>query len=54
MGRGDLSDVEWSRLEGHLPKSVGRGGRWKDHRTVINGIFFSLTFNGRRRMVPRT
>ncbi|KUM99067.1 transposase [Streptomyces yokosukanensis] len=42
MGRGDLSDVEWSRLEGHLPKSVGRGGRWKDHRTVINGIFFRL------------
>lgn len=34
--------MEWSRLEGYLPKSVGRGGRWKDHRTVINGIFFRV------------
>ncbi|WP_367140769.1 MULTISPECIES: IS5 family transposase [Streptomyces] len=40
MGRGDLSDAEWARLEPHLPKSVGRGGWWKDHRTVINGILF--------------
>ncbi|WP_107481163.1 IS5 family transposase [Streptomyces sp. IMTB 2501] len=40
MGRGDLSDEEWARLEPHLPKSVGRGGRWKNHRTVINGILF--------------
>ncbi|EPH40168.1 hypothetical protein STRAU_6781 [Streptomyces aurantiacus JA 4570] len=40
VGRGDLSDVEWARLEPHLPKSVGRGGRWKNHRTVINGILF--------------
>ncbi|MFD0415599.1 IS5 family transposase [Streptomyces sp. NPDC127108] len=42
MGRSDLSDQEWSRLEGHLPRSVGRGGRWKDHRIVINGILFRL------------
>ncbi|MEU1073509.1 MULTISPECIES: IS5 family transposase [unclassified Streptomyces] len=38
MGRGDLSDAEWSRLEPCLPKSVGRDGRWKNHRVVINGI----------------
>jgi transposase len=25
-----------------LPKSVGRGGRWKNHRQVINGILFRL------------
>ncbi|UFQ20504.1 IS5 family transposase [Streptomyces huasconensis] len=40
MGRGDLSDEEWVRLEPHLPKNVGRGGRWKSHRRVINGILF--------------
>ncbi|MBZ4323956.1 IS5 family transposase [Streptomyces huiliensis] len=40
MGRGDLSDEEWARLEPHLPKNAGRGGRWKDHRVVINGILF--------------
>ncbi|MBZ4322040.1 IS5 family transposase [Streptomyces huiliensis] len=42
MGRGDLSDGEWARLEPHLPRNVGRGGRWKCHRTVINGILFRL------------
>ncbi|MCX5367244.1 IS5 family transposase [Streptomyces sp. NBC_00124] len=40
MGRGDLSDDEWARLEPSLPKSVGRGGRWQCHRRVINGILF--------------
>ncbi|MBO0657107.1 IS5 family transposase [Streptomyces triculaminicus] len=40
MGRGDLLDQEWARLEPHLPKNVGRGGRWKSHRRVINGILF--------------
>ncbi|MFJ9419738.1 IS5 family transposase [Streptomyces sp. NPDC101227] len=40
MGRGDLSDTEWARLRPHLPRNVGRGGRWKNHRTVINGILF--------------
>ncbi|GHB70165.1 hypothetical protein GCM10010377_71100 [Streptomyces viridiviolaceus] len=40
MGRGDLSDEEWGRLEPHLPKNVGRGGRWKSHRRVINRILF--------------
>ncbi|QLE70271.1 IS5 family transposase [Streptomyces rectiverticillatus] len=40
MGRGDVSDEEWARLAPHLPKNVGRGGRWKSHRRVINGILF--------------
>ncbi|MET8009161.1 IS5 family transposase [Streptomyces sp. NPDC005271] len=40
MGRGDLSDVQWARLEPHLPTNAGRGGRWKCHRKVINGILF--------------
>lgn len=40
MGRGDLSDEEWARLEPHLPTNHGRGGRWQCHRRVINGILF--------------
>ncbi|MEU3355261.1 IS5 family transposase [Streptomyces sp. NPDC037389] len=40
MGRGDLSDREWARLEPHLPKNTGRGGRWSCHRRVVNGILF--------------
>ncbi|MEU9106068.1 IS5 family transposase [Streptomyces xanthophaeus] len=40
MGRGDLSDDEWMRLERDLPRNRGRGGRWQCHRRVINGILF--------------
>nr|WP_128807350.1 IS5 family transposase [Streptomyces sp. Termitarium-T10T-6] len=40
MGRGDLTVVEWARLKPHLPKPGQRGGRWANHRRVINGILF--------------
>ncbi|MGW3209196.1 IS5 family transposase [Streptomyces sp. NPDC001135] len=52
MGRGDLSDREWARLEPHLPRNVGRGGRWKDHRIVINGILFRLRTGAPWRDLP--
>ncbi|WP_329523415.1 IS5 family transposase [Streptomyces griseoaurantiacus] len=42
MGRGDLTNREWSLLEPHLPPLGGRDGRWNDHRTVINGIVFRI------------
>lgn len=42
MGRGDLTHAEWARLEPHLPSPGRRGGRWNDHRTVINGILFRV------------
>ncbi|MPZ93645.1 MAG: transposase [Propionibacteriales bacterium] len=38
MGRGDLTHEGWARLKPHLPKSGQRGGRWVNHRKVINGI----------------
>ncbi|NGO11303.1 IS5 family transposase [Streptomyces sp. HC44] len=40
MGRGDLTNAEWARLKPHLPKSGSRGGRWVNHRRVINGILY--------------
>ncbi|MFE2359015.1 IS5 family transposase [Streptomyces parvulus] len=42
MGRGDLTNAEWARLEPHLPAFGQRGGRWNDHRKVINGILFRV------------
>ncbi|TGN75828.1 IS5 family transposase [Streptomyces bauhiniae] len=42
MGRGDLTNCEWSLLEPHLSPSGGRGGRRNDHRTVANGILFRV------------
>ncbi len=40
VGRGDLTNDEWARLKPHLPKTGQRGGRWKSHRRVIDGILF--------------
>ncbi|WP_329392615.1 IS5 family transposase [Streptomyces albidoflavus] len=42
MGRGDLTNREWSLLKPHLPPSGRRGGRWNDHRTVVNGVLFRV------------
>jgi hypothetical protein len=40
LDRHDLTDAEWARLEALLPdQSPQRGGRWTDHRTVLNGVF---------------
>jgi transposase len=38
--RFELTDPEWELLEPLLPTDPPRGGRWKDHRTVISGILF--------------
>ncbi|WP_198154301.1 transposase, partial [Catenuloplanes japonicus] len=38
---GDLTDREWERLAPLLPDTdPQRGGRWRDHRQVINGILW--------------
>ncbi|GAB3329437.1 hypothetical protein GCM10027452_01850 [Micromonospora halotolerans] len=38
MARGDLSNAEWVVLEPLLPTQAARGGRWRDHRQVVNAI----------------
>lgn len=40
VGRGDLTNAEWGRLEPLLPRGGARGGRWSEHRRVINGVLF--------------
>jgi len=41
LNRHDLSDEERERLERLLPATAPRrGGRWRGHRTVINGVIF--------------
>jgi transposase len=40
LNRHDLTDEEWGRLRVFLPADPPRGGRWTDHRKVIDGIFF--------------
>jgi transposase len=39
--RFELTDQEWERLAPLLPAMTPRrGGRWRDHRQVLNGILF--------------
>jgi transposase len=39
--RYDLTDAEWERLGPLLPdRTPQRGGRWNDHRPVVNGILW--------------
>jgi len=39
--RHDLTDAEWERLEPLLPdRTPRRGGRWADHRQVVDGVLW--------------
>ncbi|MEU9802142.1 transposase, partial [Streptomyces sp. NPDC051000] len=36
-----LTDAQWARIEPLLPsRTPRRGGRWRDHRQVIDAIAF--------------
>jgi transposase len=47
-----LSDKQWQRLEDLLPGNGCRGGQWKDHRLMIDGILWALSDGGRWRNMP--
>src|SRR5215211_5337581 len=47
-----LSDDQWQQIQDLLPQNGQRGGRWKDHRLMIDGILWALSDGGRWRNVP--
>jgi transposase len=47
-----LSDPQWEQIKGFLPANGGRGGQWKDHRLMIDGILWALSDGGRWRNLP--
>jgi len=49
--RYELSDDGWARLASLLPRQT-RGGKWADHRTVLNGIFWVLNSGAQWRDMP--
>ena len=49
--RYDMTDEAWTRIEPLLPKQ-GRGGRWNDHRTTLNGMFWVLNSGAPWRDLP--
>ena len=54
MSRGDLTDAQWERLAVHLPreKTGKRGGQWKDHRLILNGMLWVLRTGAPWRDMP--
>src|SRR3954468_19277525 len=52
VGRGELTDVAWARIEPLLPATGGRGGQWRDHRQGINGILWQLRTGAPWRDMP--
>jgi transposase len=52
-GRGELTEEAWSAIAPLLPSSGGRrGGQWREHRTVINGILWKLRTGAPWRDLP--
>jgi transposase len=53
VGRGELTEEAWGIIAPLLPSSrTRRGGQWRDHRTVINGILWKLRTGAPWRDVP--
>jgi transposase len=47
-----LSDDQYRQIQGLLPQNGRRGGQWKDHRLMIDGILWALSDGGRWRNLP--
>ncbi|MFI9548004.1 transposase [Streptomyces sp. NPDC052016] len=42
-----LTDAQWARIETLLPdRTPKRGGRWRDHRGVIDAIAWQASSSG--------
>ena len=51
MARYELTDDQWDLLKGLFPRQ-SRGGRWIDHRTMLNGMLWILRSGAPWRDLP--
>ena len=53
MRRHELSDAQWELMADLMP-GMGRrgGGRWRDHRQVVNGLMWKLCTGAQWRDLP--
>jgi transposase len=52
MRRYEVSDEEWALIADLLPANGRRGGQWRAHRPLLNGIFWRLHTGAPWRDVP--
>lgn len=52
VGGGELTDAAWERIASLLPEYGKPGGRWRDHRTILDGILWRLRTGAPWRDVP--
>jgi transposase len=53
MGRYELTDEQWQKIEKMFPANKGkRGGQWQDHRQVVNGMIWILCSGAPWRDLP--
>lgn len=52
MRRYELTDEQYESIADLLPANGQRGGQWKDHRPVLNGIFWILHTGAQWRELP--
>ena len=51
--RGEITHRAWEQIEPLLPRDRGkRGGRWRYHRTVVNGILWKMRTGAPWRDLP--
>ena len=53
MRRHELSDAQWELIADLMPCAGRRGGgRWRDHRQVVNGLMWKLATGAQWRDLP--
>lgn len=51
MRRYELADEAWELVRKHMPATDRPGGRWNDHRSTLDGVFWVLNSGPRNRPV---
>jgi Transposase and inactivated derivatives len=53
MRRHEFSPAQWELIADLMPLASSRGGgRWRDHRQVLNGLFWKLVTRAQWRDIP--